>query len=151
LSDERPGAVLFACSMNAIRSPMAEALMRWWAGKTTYVASAGARKGERDGFAAEVMDELGLDIAKHRPKTFEELEDLEGFNFDLVVALSPDAHHRALELTRTQAVDVEYWPTMDPSIEQGSRDQRLDAYRAVRDDLLARIRRRFPRRPSVSG
>lgn len=151
MAAERPGAVLFACSMNAIRSPMAEALLRWWAGKSTYVASAGARRGEKDGFAAEVMEEMGLDIAKHRPRTFEDVEDYEGFNFDLVVALSPDAYHRALELTRTQSVEVEYWPTMDPSIEQGSRQQRLDAYRAVRDELMARIRRRFPKAPTVAG
>ena len=89
------------------------------------------------------MEELGIDIASHRPMTFEELEDWEGLNFDLIVTLSPEAHHRALELTRTAAVDVEYWPTADPTVQEGSRDQRLDAYRQVRDQLQARIRARF--------
>jgi protein-tyrosine-phosphatase len=144
VSAERPGAVLFACSLNAVRSPMAEAIARYVAGKRVYVQSAGARKGEADPFAVAVMEEIGLDIAKHRPRDFEELEDLEGLNFDLVITLSPEAHHRALELTRTMSIDVEYWPTMDPTGEQGSREQRLDAYRAVRDGLMKRIRARFP-------
>lgn len=123
---------------------MAAALLRYIAGKRIYVASAGARKGEKDGFAVEVMDELGLDISKHRPQTFEELEDFEGLNFDLVITLSPEAHHKALELTRTLALDVEYWPTYDPSAEQGNREQHLDSYRRVRDELMRRIRDRFP-------
>lgn len=139
-----PAAVLFACSANAVRSPMAAALLRYVAGRRIYVASAGAKKGEKDGFAIEVMDELGLDISKHRPQTFEELEDYEGFNFDLVISLSPEAHHKALELTRTLAVDIEYWPTYDPTVEQGNREQRLDSYRRVRDELMRRIRERFP-------
>jgi protein-tyrosine-phosphatase len=147
VSAERPGAVLFACAMNAVRSPMAEALLKYVAGKAIYVNSAGARKGERDDFVTEVMEEIGLDVSKHRPRTFEELEDLEGLNFDLIISLSPEAHHRALELTRTRAVDVEYWPTIDPTTEQGSREQRLEAYRQVRDQLLARIRKRFPPPP----
>jgi protein-tyrosine-phosphatase len=88
------------------------------------------------------MEEVGIDIASHRPMTFEELEDLEGLNFDLIITLSPEAHHRALELTRTAAVDVEYWPTSDPTVQEGSREQRLNAYREVRDQLLARIRAR---------
>lgn len=145
---ERPGAVCFACSMNAIRSPMAAVLLRHWAGKSVYVTSAGARKGEVDGFAIAAIEEMGLDMAKHRPRTFAELEDREGFNFDLVVCLSPDAYHKALDFTRTMSVDVEYWPTMDPSLEQGSRDQRLDAYRLVRDQLMDKIRKRFPHRPA---
>jgi protein-tyrosine-phosphatase len=89
------------------------------------------------------MEEIGIDISAHRPLTFEELDDLEGLNFDLIVTLSPEAHHKALELTRTSAVDVEYWPTADPTAIEGSREQRLDAYRAVRDQLLRRIRERF--------
>jgi protein-tyrosine-phosphatase len=96
------------------------------------------------------MDEIGIDLTKHRPRTFEELEDLDGLNFDLIVTLSPEAHHRALELTRTLAVDVEYWPTADPTTVEGSREQRLDSYRALRDQLLARIKRRFGWRPSVN-
>ena len=80
---------------------------------------------------------------RHKPVTFEDVEDLEGLNFDLIVTLSPPAHHKALELTRTNAAEVEYWPTLDPTSVEGSREQRLDAYRSVRDELLARIRERF--------
>ena len=123
---------------------MAEALARYVMGKSVYVQSAGVRKGELDPFAVAAMEEIGLDIAKHRPRDFEELEDLEGFNFDLIVTLSPEAHHKALEFTRTMHVDVEYWPTFDPTAEQGSREQRLESYRAVRDGLMRKIRARFP-------
>jgi protein-tyrosine-phosphatase len=139
----RPLAVLFACGFNAVRSPMAAALFTQIFGRSIYVNSAGVRKGELDPFAVAVMDEIGVDIARHKPATFEELEDGEGLNFDLIVTLTPQAHHRALELTRTSAVDVEYWPTPDPSAVEGSRSQRLDAYRDLRDQLLARIRERF--------
>jgi protein-tyrosine-phosphatase len=139
----RPQAVLFACGLNAVRSPMAAGLLKQMLGPALYVASAGVRKGELDPFAVAAMDEVGIDIKPHRPMTFEELEDWEGLNFDLIVTLSPEAHHRALELTRTAAVEVEYWPTSDPTFLEGSREQRLDAYRAVRDQLMGRIRRRF--------
>lgn len=142
-SPAQPMAVLFACSLNAIRSPMAAAMLRQMLGSSIYVGSAGVRKGEPDPFAVAVMAESGLDISRHKPLTFEELDDLEGLNFDLIVTLAPEAHHRALEITRTSAVDVEYWPTSDPSVVEGSRDQRLEAYRAVRDQLLAHISERF--------
>lgn len=137
-----PQAVLFACGMNSVRSPMASALMQSMFPRI-YAASAGVRRGELDPFAVKVMEEVGRDIARHRPMTFEELDDWEGLNFDLIVTLSPEAHHKALELTRTLAADVEYWPTPDPVGLEGSREQQLDAYRAVRDGLMARIRHRF--------
>ncbi len=143
VSRERPQAVLFACGQNAVRSPMAAALARHLFGRSVYVGSAGVRKGELDHFAAAAMEEIGLDIGKHRPMTFEELEDWEGLNFDVIITLAPEAHHKALELTRTLAADVEYWPTPDPTIIEGSREQRLDAYRAVRDELMLRIKERF--------
>ena len=139
----RPLAVLFACGFNAVRSPIAAALFSQIFGRTIYVGSAGVRKGELDPFAVAVMEEIGVDISRHKPVTFEELEDWEGLSFDLIVTLTPQAHHRALELTRTSAVDVEYWPTPDPSAVEGSRAQRLDAYRELRDQLLTRIRERF--------
>jgi len=139
----RPQAVLFACGMNAVRSPMAAALMGQMFGKSVYVGSAGVQKGELDPFAVAVMEEVGIDIARHRPITFEELEDLEGLNFDLIVTLSPPAHHKAMQLTRAGASEVEYWPTVDPTAAEGNREQRLAAYREVRDQLLARIRERF--------
>ncbi len=138
--EELPGAILFACTLNAVRSPMAAALMRHLYGKFVYVESVGVRAGDLDPMAVEVMDELGIEIGKHRPRSFEDLEDA---SFDLVVTLSPEAHHKALDHTHTMAVDVEYWPTDDATAYEGTRDQRLQAYRAVRDDLMQKIHDRF--------
>jgi protein-tyrosine-phosphatase len=140
MSRELPGAVLFACSQNAIRSPIAAALMRHLYGSKVRVQSVGLRAGDGDPFAAAVMDEIGIDMSAHRPQDFEAIGEE---TFDLVVSLSPEAHHRALEFTRTMAVDAEYWPTQDPSAVEGSREQILDAYREVRDGLMKRIRGRF--------
>jgi protein-tyrosine-phosphatase len=139
---ELPGAVLFACTMNAVRSPMAAAILRHLAGRRCYVESAGVRAGELDPFVVAVMDEIGIDVSQHKPRT---LADLNDTSFDLIVSLSPEAHHQALELTRTMAVDVEYWPTFDASLMmgQGNRDQTLQAYRQVRDLLFMKIKRRF--------
>jgi protein-tyrosine-phosphatase len=141
----RPQAVLFTCGMNTVRSPMAAGLFQQLFGKTIHVGSAGVQKGEPDPFVAAVMEEIGIDITGHKPATFEELEEFEGLNFDLIVTLSPPAHHKALELTRGLATDVEYWPTADPTAAEGNREQRLAAYREVRDELMARIRERFGR------
>ena len=140
----RPQSVLFACSHNAVRSPMAEAAARHYFGRDIYFASAGIRPAELDPFAVAVMDEIGIDIAHHKPHTFEDLEDS---SFDLIVTLSPEAHHKALEFTRAMAVDVVYWPTIDPTAVDGARETRLDAYRAVRDGLIGRIRQRLEWRP----
>ncbi len=141
-SRDLPSSVLFACTMNAVRSPMAAAILRHLAGRRVYVASAGVRAGERDAFAAAVMEEIGIDLSEHTPHT---LADLHDTSFDLIVSLSPEAHHQALEMTRTMAVDVEYWPTFDASLMQGqgSREQILDSYRAVRDRLFKRVKERF--------
>ena len=137
-----PAAVLFACSENAVRSPMAEGILKHLLGHRIYVDSAGVRAAAQvDGFAVAVMEEIGIDISRHRAKAFDDLEDT---SFDLIVSLSPEAQHTAVELTRTMACEVEFWNTFDPSIVDGPRDIRLDAYRQVRDELMARIRRRFP-------
>src|ERR1700744_318104 len=141
--EELPQSVLFACTQNAVRSAMAEHIARHLYGKFIYVDSAGANKGERDALVTEGIDENGLNLAKHRPKSF---DDMEENSFDLVITLSPEAHHRAMELTRTSAAVIEYWPTMDPTAVEGSRAQLLDAYRAVRDELEKRIQRRFEAR-----
>jgi protein-tyrosine-phosphatase len=138
--EDLPGALLFACTLNAVRSPMAAALMRYRYGKFVYIDSVGVRAGELDPMAVEVMEEIGVEIGRHKPKRFEDMEDT---SFDLVVTLSPEAQHKAVELTRTSAVEVEYWATMDATAVEGSREQRLDAYRAVRDELLRRIEKRF--------
>jgi protein-tyrosine-phosphatase len=143
----RPQAVLFACGLNTVRSPMAAALFRQLLGRTIYVGSAGVRKADLDPFAVAAMAEAGIDIGKHRPMTFEELDEWEGLNFDLIVTLAPEAHHKALELTRTLAAEVEYWPTPDPAVAEGTREQRLVAYRDVRDQLMQRIKQRFDWRP----
>jgi len=133
-------AVLFACTLNAVRSPMAAAMLRHLTRGGFYIESAGVRAGDLDPLAVEVMGEIGLEIAKHKPRRFEDLED---GSFDLVVTLSPEAQHKAVEMTRTAATQVEYWPTMDPTAVEGSREQRLMAYRAVRDQLMQRLKQRF--------
>ncbi|WP_425486954.1 low molecular weight phosphatase family protein [Microvirga thermotolerans] len=150
---KRVHSVLFVCAMNAVRSPMAEAIARHYFGKSIYVQSAGVRKGEPNAFMVAALDEIGIDGSKHRPRTLHELEEWEGLNFDLIISLSPEAHHAALELTRTVAAEVEYWPTPDPTLVQGTREQVLDAYRNVRDGLSYRIRLRLrqgsePQRPN---
>lgn len=133
-------AILFACTMNAVRSPMAAALLRHLAGRGVHIESAGVFAGELDPLAVAAMDEIGLEIKAHKPRRFEDLED---GSFDLVITLSPEAQHKAVEMTRTAATQVEYWPTMDPTAVEGSREQRLTAYRAVRDQLLERLKGRF--------
>ncbi len=136
-----PSSVLFACSLNSIRSPMAEGLLKDLHRNRIYVDSCGVRQSEVNPFAIAVMAELDIDVSRHRSKTFDRLEDT---SYDLVITLSPEAHHRALELTRTMACDVEYWPTFDPTVTEGSRAAVLDAYREVRDHLRRRILERFP-------
>src|SRR3546814_310160 len=144
-SPRAPVSVLFACTTNTVRSPMAAAILRHLHGQRIYVDSVGVRAGESDAFAQAIMDEAGLDISRHRPKSFDELEDT---SFDLVVSLSPEAQHRAVELTRTMAVEVEYWSTFDPTAVWGSREQVIAAYRETRDSPMERIKRRFPPRGS---
>ncbi|MDB5502567.1 MAG: ArsC family transcriptional regulator [Tardiphaga sp.] len=146
-----PQAVLFACGQNSIRSVMAASLLQQMFPHALYVKSAGVKKGEVDPFVTAVMAELGQDVSKHKPTTFEELDDWEGLNFDLIITLSPEAHHKALDLTRTDAAEVEYWPTQDPSGVEGNREQKLAAYREVLDGLLLRIRKRFSKGGAASG
>ena len=136
----RPGSVLFVCAMNAIRSPMAEHLTKKLFGQSIYVQSAGVEEGRADPFTAAALAELGIDLGDHTPRTLAEIGDT---YFDLIVTLSPEAHHRALQLARAAAADVEYWPTFDPSTVAGNREQVLAAYRQVRDALEKRIRGRF--------
>ena len=130
--EKLPGAVLFMCGMNSIRSPMAEAIARHYLPNSVYIASAGVRRGDRDPFVDVVLDEIGLTLGRHQPHV---LDDLEDDYFDLIITLAPEAHHKALELTRTWHVDVEYWPTPDPTVATGTREQILDAYRGVRDHI----------------
>jgi protein-tyrosine-phosphatase len=137
----QPRSVLFACSLNAVRSPMAEGLARAMLGQRIYVDSAGLSTATLDTFALAVMAELGIDIRDHNTQGF---DDIAVDEFDMVVALSPEALERAKELTRHSSVSLEYWPTEDPTQDEGgSRESRLAAYRAVRDGIARRIRERF--------
>ena len=148
LIGQLPGAVLFACNFNQVRSPMAEALTKLIYGTRVYVDSAGLKPGnEVDPFVAIVIDEVGGDLSRHRSKSFDDLVDT---SFDLVISLTPHAQHRAVELARGRAIEIEYWAIMDPTLVSGSRDAMLDAYRATRDDLRRRILERFGR-PSTFG
>jgi protein-tyrosine-phosphatase len=143
--DELPRSVLFLCTSNAIRSQMAAALMRLRYGPLVRVESAGIRPIEEvSAMAAFVIDEVGADMSRARPKGLEAF-DPEDESFDLIVSLSPEAHHRALDLVPTLGREAEYWPTFDPSLAEGSRDQVLMEYRGVRDALDRRIGARFVR------
>ncbi len=126
---------------------MAEALTQKLFPGQIYVRSAGVREGKTDPFVDAVMSEMGIDMSRHQPKTF---EDLDESGFDLIVSLAPEAHHKALEMTRTEAVDVEYWPTLDPTLATGSREQILNEYRAVRDQLMMRIKKRLDWSPTAA-
>ena len=142
----KPTSVAFACDYNALRSPMAEGLAKWLCGRHVFVQSAGVRSGNSlDPFAVEVTAELGIDISHHRPRSFDEMESYgEDFaSYDVIVAFTPAAQLRALEYTRHASLDVAYWPTADPSVVEGSREQRLEAYRAMRDAILGRVRDLF--------
>jgi protein-tyrosine-phosphatase len=138
---ELPGSVLFACSQNAIRSPMAENILRLFHGRKIFVQSAGVRASEVDPFTVAVMDEIGIDLSRHRSRSFDQLDD---DYFDVVISLSPEAQHSAVELTRNSHCELKFWHMPDPSLVEGSREAKLDAYRALRDLLMRRIREEFP-------
>lgn len=140
LKADLPSSILFVCGKNSIRSPMAELLTRRFINKNTYIASAGVKKGERDPFVDAVLAEIDISLDNRQPRDLDELED--GY-FDLIVTLTPLAHHTVLEKMRGFSVDVEYWPTPDPTLLTGSREQILVAYRDVRDRLLNKIEQRF--------
>ena len=137
---DAPASVLFACNLNAVRSPMAEAIAKHFFGHKIYFDSIGVRSGELNPFAVAVLDEIGIDISGHNPKSFEDLQDT---SYDLVISLTPEAQHQAVELTRTMACELEYWPTADPTDASGNREAILDAFRDLRDKLVARIKDRF--------
>lgn len=149
---ELPGAVLFACNFNRVRSAMAEALMKRAFGTAVYVDSCGLRPQDEnepaDPFVAAVMAEIGVEIASHRSKTFDDLAD---GSFDVVISLTPETHHHAVELGRNRSTEIEYWPTPDPTLQEGSREARLEAYRAARDELAEKILRRFGGESTVSA
>ena len=137
---EMPSSILFVCSENSLRSPMAEGLTKRHFGSRIYIDSVGVRDGVLDPMAIEVMNEIEIDMSQHRSKR---LDDLMDTSFEVIVTLSPEAQHKAIELTRVNASEVEYWPTPDPSVAEGHREARLVAYRELRDYLIMRIDERF--------
>ncbi len=139
---EMPASVLFICNFNAVRSPMAEGLTKFYCGRKIYVESVGIRpeEGGANPFAVAVMEEEGLDISRHKPKKFEDLMDS---SFDLVVTLSPQAQHKAIDLTRTLDCQVIYWPTLDPTAVVGNRENIMAAFRQTRDMLSQNIKKHF--------
>ncbi|MBT7955112.1 MAG: arsenate reductase ArsC [Rhodospirillaceae bacterium] len=136
-----PAAVLFACTMNSVRSAMAEGILKSLHGDRIYVDSAGVRAGEPNGYMIEVMTEIDIDLSKHVSKTIDTLDDT---SFDLIVSLSPEAQHSAVELTRWMSCEVEYWPTHNPDAIRGRRESQLDGYRQIRDQIYGKIEQRFP-------
>ncbi len=141
-----PHSVLFCCDHNAVRSPMAEGLMKKFYGQTVYVQSAGVHNDlEIDGFAVSVCEELGVELSRHRSRSFEEMQqwgdDLSGF--DLIIALSPASQRLALDMTRHYHLEVEYWPIMDPTGLGEAREAKLAAYRQTRDQIVRRMQDRF--------
>lgn len=139
---EAPPRILFACTLNAVRSPMAAAILQYFSGSRLSVASAGVRRGHPDPYVMAVMDEIGIDLTAHQPRIF---NDLNRQTFSTIITLSPEAQHHAVELTRIMKADVEYWPTFDPAMlaPQSGRVILLKAYRKLRDDLMAKIKVRF--------
>ncbi len=139
-SHGRPSAILFACTMNAVRSPRASGLARQLLGQGVFIRSAGVRRGEPDGFAIEVAREINVDLSRHEAHSFDDIQD---HFFDIVIALSPEAEAFAREWTRMTDCAVEYWPMVDPTTVEGSRENRLEAYRVLREQLRQRIAARF--------
>ena len=141
-----PQAVLFCCDHNAVRSPMAEGLMKQLYGQRAYVQSAGVKKDmEIDGFSVAVCAEMGIELSRHRSRSFEEMQD-QGDDlgqYDLIIALSPASKLQALELTRTSHVTVEFWPIIDPTALGEGREAKLAAYRQARDQIKDRMIERF--------
>ena len=144
------GSVLFVCNLNAVRSPMAEALTRALFGKTVYADSAGLEPSERDPFVISVLHEVNIDMTEDHPL---DVNEIDVGSFDHVICLTPEAHARVNELVKGQAVNVEYWPTIDPYAAgaQGSREQRLAAYRELREELRRMIERRFGGQEKAAG
>ena len=137
-----PSALLFCCTMNEIRSPMAEGIMKRFHGSRVFVDSVGVHPGTLDPFTVEVMGEIGVDMSRHKSKIFENLEDT---SFDMIISLSPHAQHKAVELTRYNNCEARFWNIFDPSLVEGTRDAKLTAYRQVRDQLQHKILDLFPR------
>lgn len=143
MAQDLPQSVLFCCDHNAVRSPMAEGIMKKFFGTGTYVQSAGVKSDmEIDGFSIAVCQEINVELARHRSRSFDEMEDWgdDLGSFDLIVALSPASQRRALELTRHYHLDVVYWPILDPTGLGEGREEKLSSYRKARDQIISQLR-----------
>ena len=141
-----PQSVLFCCDHNAVRSPMAEGFMKKFYGTGTYVQSVGVMNDlEIDGFAIAVCEELGIELSRHRSRSFDEMQEWgdDLSSFDLIIALSPASQRRALDLTRLFHLTVEYWPIMDPTGLGETREAKLVSYRQTRDQIVDQLLRRW--------
>ena len=146
MSEQLPQSVLFCCDHNAVRSPMAEGIMKQFYGTDTYVQSVGVKNDlEIDGFTIAVCQELNVELSRHRSRSFDEMEEWgeDLSSFDLVLALSPASQRRALELTRFYHIDVEYWPILDPTGLGETREAKLSSYRQARDQIIERLQQRW--------
>ena len=146
MNNSLPQSILFCCDHNAVRSPMAEGIMKKLYGTGTYVQSVGVINDlEIDGFSIAVCDEIGVELSRHRSRSFDEMErwgdDLS--SFDLIIALSPASQRRALELTRLFHLTVEYWPILDPTGIGETREMKLVSYRQTRDQILTKLREKW--------
>ncbi|MDC0196363.1 low molecular weight phosphatase family protein [Gammaproteobacteria bacterium] len=135
-----PSSVLFACTMNSVRSVMAEGILKKICGEKIYIDSVGKQAGDKNGYMIQVMAEIGIDLSNHRSKTFVSLDDT---SFDMIISLSPEAQHAAVELTRWMSCELIYWPTFDPDAIRGRRETRLEGFRKIRDDLIDKIETKF--------
>ena len=135
-----PSSVLFACTMNSVRSVMAEGILKKLCGERIYIDSVGKQAGDKNGYMIQVMAEIGIDLSDHRSKTFVSLDDT---SFDMIISLSPEAQHAAVELTRWMSCELIYWPTFDPDAIRGRRETRLEGFRKIRDDLIDKIEAKF--------
>ena len=141
VSKKLPDSVLFACTMNTVRSAIAEGILKHLHGDKIFVDSAGLTAGDKNGYMIEVMAEIGIDLSKHSSKTISSLQDT---SFDLIITLTPETQHAAVELTRWMSCDVIYWPTFDTDTIRGKREERLIGFRQIRDDLLNKVQSKFP-------
>lgn len=137
-ADAPKRGILFACNMNSIRSPMAEIIARQLVGDGAGVESVGVYEGGQDPFIEMILAEDGFELGVHQPKTF---GDIDPADFDLIVALTPEAAHEALKHFPARSVIT--WEIPNPTDERGSREQMLNAYREARDMLKKRIAERF--------
>jgi protein-tyrosine-phosphatase len=141
-------SILFACNINAVRSAMAEAMVKARFPGQIFTDSCGVEPGQQDGFAIAVMAEIDLDLSSHQPKGF---DDLDCDFYDVIISFSPEAHAKAQEITRNIDCTTLYWPVDNLAGLQGSREERLRAYRAVRDDIAAKLESYLPGNESDNG